>query len=155
MEYLNDRNTIYYHNYVKCYGCKKKKANLSLIIITVVFLIVLMGLNTFNSDYLAYEDYYYSQVYGFSVEKGFALAYKIGNIIGLNYQGFLVIYFFVIILIDILAIKKLDGNYHSFFALYLLTAVFIDTCEIRQSIVYAIYLYALASLSCDETKRGK
>lgn len=130
-----------------------KKKNYLILFISFVFTIILMGLNTYNSDYIAYKGYYTSQQYDFAVEVGFRVFSSVCYFGGLSYHAFLCIYFSVALLIGGVTVKRISGNYHFCLAFYLLTAIFLDACEIRQTMAYFIAALALTYLA--DNKKGK
>lgn len=125
-------------------ACDKK--NRLVILLSGAFIAIVMGLNTFNSDYMTYEYCYNTQSYSFSVEYGYELLSSILFRLGFSYQQFIFIFFLIAMLIAGIAINNINANFHVCIALYMMTEIFIYTCEIRQTMAYVIYLLALTCL---------
>lgn len=129
------------------------KKNNAIVLISILWILVLMGLNTFNSDFVAYEGYYVTQTYDFSVEPVYKIFSRIVYLCNVPYNGFLCIYFLTTLLICIYVLRQMNGSLHCFFALYMLTALYLNACEIRQTMAYC--LYPLVILFISKGKRYK
>lgn len=124
-----------------------KKKNYFVLILTVTFIAIMMGCNTYTTDYPGYEIVYNTGNSKSTFEIGFNLANKLCKSIGFTYQQFLFIYELCGIIIGLTAVKRITDNYHYVLAMYLMTAVFMDTCQIRNYMAYMILSLALTYLS--------
>ncbi len=129
-----------------------KRNNPVIIAVSMVILYFIMAFNTYTSDFPAYEIYYNTQDFPPSFEIGYVVFSRIVYFIGLNYQGFLMIFFFTGLLLTLLAVKGLDANLHCAVLLYSLTNMFMDVNEIRQFIAYCFFAVALADYSKYKSK---
>lgn len=123
------------------------KKNTFVLIITVAFMAIMMGCNTYTTDYPGYEIVYNMEGNQGSFEIGYTLTNRIFKLIGLTYQQFLFVYELCGILIGMIAIKRITDNYHYALIMYLMTAVFMDTNQIRNYLAYMLLALALTYLS--------
>lgn len=124
-----------------------RKKNNIIIFLTFIYIVLLMGGNTFTTDYPYYRNYYDSNIFHSSMEWGFVTIALFFKKIGASYQLFLFLYELIGIIILSICGIKCKVNFHVLFLLYSLTAIFMDTNEIRQFMAYMLYTYALILLS--------
>lgn len=106
----------------------------------VVMLIILMGGNTKNADYLTYQWLYDARIsYG---EPGYRLVTKIGSTLGLNYNWFRLVIVACTILLLKSGINKLTPYSAEFMALYFIYPFFLDLIQLRNFIMMAFVVYA-------------
>lgn len=117
---------------------------------SVLFMIVFVGGNTFNADYLGYQ-YYYNHQISSSFEPGYLWISALSSKAGLDYQHFLIILTVLSFSFILMAIYYLKVPFPTFVVLYLVTMSFLDAVQVRQFLAYAIFTVALLFLA--EKKR--
>lgn len=127
------------------YAINSKK-NSFVLVLTVAFMAIMMGCNTYTTDYSGYEIVYNGNRQS-TFEIGFNLANRLCKSIGFTYQQFLFIYELCGIIIGLTVIKRITDNYHYVLAMYLMTAVFMDTNQIRNFMAYMLLALALTYLA--------
>lgn len=132
---------------INFYCIVRGKNNRVILLISFVFLMVMMGCNTYTSDYPGYEKYYNTNEFPGSFEIGYKLIAKVLHFFGFSYQQFLFFYELFGILIGYVSVRRVTDNYHYVVLLYLMTAVFMDTNEVRQFLAYMFVALALTYLS--------
>lgn len=120
----------------------KKNKLIVVELFSLLFLIMFIGGNNHNADYLGYLGYYEEQNTEL-FEYGYLLFSRIFYSVGLPYQVFVVFIFFVVFSIIYIIIKNLHVNFSFFVILYLLTMSFLDAVQIRQAICFAIFTLAV------------
>ena len=125
------------------YGIIRKKNNWFVILLSSIVIYVIMGFNSFTTDYPFYESYYKTQNFSMDFEMGFVVLSELIYWMGLDYQGFLLIYFAICLSVFAFAIKGLDVNVHAILLLYLMTQMFMDINEIRQTMAYFCFAYII------------
>lgn len=120
------------------------KKNKFIQVISFLFIIVLMAGNTWNGDYIGYENYYngYADPH-FQDEYGINLVFAVGNAIGVSYQCVLFFIFLVCLLINSYVAKKMDSNMHVFYGVYLVFGILADTVVMRNYIALTFLTLAI------------
>ena len=134
------------------YGIILKKNNIFIVLFSSMIIYLIMGLNSYTSDYPFYESYYNSQIFSDDFEMGFVLLSEFIYWMGFDYQGFLLMYFAVCLSVIALAVKGMDVNIHVILLLYLLTQMFMDINEIRQTMAYFMFAFILSDFAKNNSK---
>ena len=123
-----------------------------------VFAWVLFGFNYSNADYSNYE-FAYNEIKearpnGY-FEIGFYLLIRLAAVLGINYQGFLIIISAVCLLIFVNALKHLTANVNLAFAFYLVYPFVFDIVQYRNFLAFSFVLYGLHYLLNKNSKSIK
>ncbi len=117
---------------------------------TAIFCWILMWGNTMNPDYYGYLIKYQNQATLIKSEVGYSLLLKVGKILGLDYNTFLLCITLICFLIVFYTISKVTNNLNCFFALYFGFALSYDIVQIRNFIAMSIFIYAIPCLINNE-----
>jgi hypothetical protein len=110
-----------------------------------ILLIFLLGGSLYNSDRLAYEQYYYSLKNGTSFLKfeiGFELLCRIALFFGFSFQTLLFIIAIAGMVLIGVTIKKFTPNITVVLVLYLIYPFILETVQIRNFIAASIIIFA-------------
>lgn len=113
-----------------------------------IFMWILMGFNTFNADYRAYELLYQKiATFGIdsdqNIEIGYRLLMKLSSNLSLNYQGFLIVTSFFCILAFSLLLRKITNEVFFSMLLFLIFGFFSSAIQIRNFIACIIIIFAI------------
>ncbi|KON82895.1 hypothetical protein AF331_18785 [Rossellomorea marisflavi] len=120
-----------------------------------VFMWILFGWNTGNADYNNYN-----YIYNFidasgdypAVEVGFKWIVKICILLGLNYNGFLITYSFIGLMLITSTAKKFTNNTTLVLVLYFVYPFLLDVVQIRNFLSMALMVFATRYLIQDGWK---
>ena len=124
----------------------RNKNNRIIVLLSVLFIILLVGGNSYNVDYPGYE-YYYNQHINSTFEPGYLLFASFSRRFGLSYVYFNLLLVTFSVIIYTFVVKKLNGPFSFVIALYLLTMSFLDAVQIRQFLCYSLFTLAIYYLS--------
>lgn len=118
----------------------------------LLFAWVLFWGSTINPDYRAYSLIYQSnaEIPTESMEIGYILLIKIGNLLGLNYQMFLLFISLFSFSIMHNTIRKYTDNLNFVYSLYFLFPFFLDVVQIRNFVMMAIFIFSTRYLLSNE-----
>lgn len=106
---------------------------------------ILFGGNTWNADYASYQYIYsligHSHAY-VSTEPGFELLSLLAAKIGLNYNGFLIVYSLLGLILITTTLKKYTNKINLVLILYILYPFLLDIVQIRNFMAMCIILYS-------------
>lgn len=117
--------------------------------IMFIFMWILFGWNYNNADYSNYKDVYnYIGANGnyLGIEPGYVFTCKLGNLIGLNYNNFLIVYSLIGLILIANSIKKYTKNYIGVFILYFIYPFFLDIVQTRNFMAMSIIIYSIRYL---------
>ena len=115
-------------------------------ILSVFFLLVIMGGNTSCADFEDYKLFYEDGNYPFFIEPGYKWFSSLFSNWGYSFVNFRTIYFTVAFLIAFVALKKLISNYHLILFVYLTYMMILDTVQIRNTMAISFLLLGTAFL---------
>jgi hypothetical protein len=133
-------------------GLKKNKY------VYYILLIFLWILSSFNIEIADKSNYYYDYLiasynYGFTnTEFGFQILCKFANYLGISFQVFLGIYFFIGLLLISKTILKFTRNSGYVLGLYFIYPFIIDVAQIRNFMAMSITIYAIPYLASNKKK---
>ena len=110
----------------------------------LVFLIVIIAMNTDNPDYVTYKWMYES---GANVERGWGLLEKIALTIGLQYDGFKTLIVAISFILTLIGLIKLNINENIIFALYAFYPFAMDAIQLRNFLAASIIVFSYFSHS--------
>lgn len=124
-----------------------------------IFAWIMFGLNYSNADYSNYEIAYYDIMAcgkdnGY-FEVGFFLLVKIFTLLGLSYQGFLVIISAICLIIFTKALSYLTDNILLSFSCYLVYPFVFDIVQYRNFLAFSLVLYGIHYLIDSKSKVSK
>lgn len=120
-----------------------------LIFLSIILMWILFGWNTDNPDYINYLSWYNEiQINQFIDGKdlGYKLLMYISNILGLDYQAFIIIVSIIGFLLINSTIKKFSVNSNFVYLLYLFFPFFLDVVQTRNFLMMAIIIYSIRFL---------
>ena len=119
----------------------------------IIFMFILYGFNSYNADYIMYENKYYF-FKSLSNVNGTEILYKLscyfGNKIGLNYQQFLIIIAGICIFLLYRFFKSNTKYKSACLGLYFIFPFFLDMVQIRQFLSICIVLNGLKFILKDD-----
>lgn len=131
------------------------KPNRYIQVLTFVFLIILMGGNTFNNDYIGYENFYNGiNDSHFASEYGLKFVFYLGNLVRLPYQGMLFLILSGALLWNFRVAQKENADIHLVLAMYLTFGFIADTVVVRNFIAITFLTSALICLSKGKRKKS-
>jgi len=128
---------------LNCIGIIKKKSRL-IFYLLLAWIWILFAFNTMNGDYDAYSyNYnYLLQDYGFnSFGLGYTLFQKLATYFNLDYQGFLLLFSFVGLVLIAVSINNYTEKGAIVLSLYIIYPFFWDVTQIRNFFSMAIIIY--------------
>lgn len=124
-------------------------------VLSFIFLVILMGGNTYNNDYAGYENVYNGiQDSHFADEYGIMFLFYLGNLCSLSYQAMFFCILSIATLWLFLHAKKENADIHLVLVMYLAFGFIADTVVIRNYIAIAFFTSALLCLSRNEKKKS-
>ena len=143
------------------FALRRKHSKLLLIITFIFILIMFTGYSNVGNgslDFYGYVSNYDDIGAGispsYSMEIGYVLLMKIGNMIGMNFFIFKIAVSIVCFLLIFKTISQFTRNYNCVCFLYLLYPILIDTERFRNFIGFSIFIYAIRFL-VRNTKKDK
>ncbi len=131
------------------------KSSKMLSLFSIAFIILLMAGNTYNYDYIGYEQAYNGMyIPHFAKEYGLNFIFHIGNLLGLSYQGALFVIYTGCLLLNLTVAKKTGADIHLVCTLYLAFGFIADTVVMRNYIAISFLTNALFYLTRRERKKG-
>lgn len=133
------------------YGFSKKQNKFILFTLILLAWIIFWG-SYINPDYDVYLSIYNSngEYTTNSLEYGFILLIKIFNLLGFNYEMFLMTVSIVAFCLIHTTVKRFVVNYHYVYAFYFVFPFFMDVVQIRNFLMMAIFIYATKFLVEDK-----
>lgn len=128
-------------------GLVWKKSKI-LFMLLLVWMWILFGWNTDNVDYANYVYLYNTEpsLTEFNYEFGYRLICAAGNMLGLEYQQFLIPISAIGLILIASTIKKYSENPCYVLSLYLITTFFVNVIQIRSFLASAIIIFAIRYL---------
>ncbi|ANU27548.1 EpsG family protein [Planococcus versutus] len=125
---------------------KKKKNSLSFGLMLLAWILFWGSYN--NPDYSVYQSIYNSkgEYTTDSLEYGFITLIKLFNIIGFNYEMFLMTISLLSFYLIHSTVKLFTGNYNFVYSLYFIFPLFFDIVQIRNFLMMAIFIYSVRFL---------
>lgn len=119
----------------------------SAIIFITLFLTawIIFGFNTYNADYSAYEAVYYNSSLNVDYEIGYIIFSQIVSALGINFQGFRVLYGLIALVILFKSLYDYAGNM-GVLAAYLLYPFLFDVTQVRIFMAEAIVIFSIRFL---------
>lgn len=116
-------------------------------IVSICFLLLVMGGNTFCADFEDYESWYEGQDYPIIMEPGYIWLTNIFHSYGFSFIEFRLTYFAFSFLIAIFALRRLNINCHLIIFYYLLFAFILDAIQIRNTMGISFLLLGVSFLA--------
>lgn len=116
-------------------------------IITGLFLVILIGLNTYNADLRDYTYYFNHQIYPIDMEIGYRAISHICYSAGVSYNGLTTVLALIMLVISLIAIRTITNSFHVTIVYFMAYAVFLDVTQLRNAVAVSFYILAIVLLS--------
>lgn len=124
-----------------------KKNNKIIAVISILVLSIIMAFaNTEFGDLFVYSTRYSNLAYSGNMEFGFILYYKLFSTIGLSFNIFRLITFYICCALVCSFIKRYTGNFHLIILLYMFTFFVFLAIALRNSISVSIIVFSIGFL---------
>ena len=116
-------------------------------IITLFFLVILMGGNTHCADFEDYQYWYESQEHPLVMEPGYKFLANTLSSYGVSFIGFRSTLFSLSFIIAFFAVRRMVSNFHLILFVYLSYMMVLDAVQIRNTIGISLLLLGMLFLS--------
>lgn len=120
-------------------GLANRKSKI-LSILLLVYMWILIGLNTQSPDYASYESIYNGTYYGFNVGIGFQFVCWLSNMMGFTYQTFRMLWAGIYVLLIANYVLKCTDKPNYVFSMLLLFPILLDVSSLRSSMAFLIVM---------------
>ena len=125
-----------------------------------ITLLIVMGLNSHNTDYVAYESMYqrvseassFLEAMQVHSDKGYMFINWIASLVGLNFIEFRFVIFTLSISAIFIMVKKLNVPVCIIYLAYVMYPMFMDVIQIRNFIISIVFLFSAYCYAHAETK---
>lgn len=116
-------------------------------VISVLFIILLLGGNTFNADFDDYLSMYNTGLYPLLIEPGFEYVSTFFASLGFDFIAYRFVCYAVIFFIIWLSTRRIVNSYHLLLFVYLSYSAIIDAIQLRNTLAISFLLAAIFLLA--------